>query len=126
VTLALMSTSSCNSTRKQSDTERKTITSNFGGEDNMREVDEMLQLESKKRIQKENLKRYFYTIISNAKKVLGPRHLGYYVSATLLFKEIVQSKKSVDDWADFVMRELNNNPTKWIEARKLIKLNILY
>jgi hypothetical protein len=92
----------------------------------LQEVDEMLQLENKKRIQKENLKRYFYTIISNAKKVLGPRHLGYYVSATLLFKEIVQLKKSVDDWADFVMRKLNNNPTKWIEPRKLKKLKTLY
>lgn len=91
----------------------------------MREVDEMLLFESKKKIQKENLKRYFYTIISNAKRVLGPRHLGYYVSATLLFKEIIQSKKSVDDWAEFVMRELNNDPAKWIEEKKLCKLRQL-
>lgn len=111
---------------KQSDMERRTITSNMAGEDNIREVDEVLALETRKRVQRENLKRYFYTIISNAKRVLGPRHLGYYVSSALLFNEIVQAKKSVDEWADFVLRELNNNPTKWIEEKKLAKLMSLY
>jgi len=93
---------------------------------NIKEVDEAIKVEEKKKTQRENLKRYFYTLVTNAKKTIGQKHLGYYVETMLLFNEAIKEQKSVDDWPGFIMNELNSNPTKWIDSRKLNKIKELY
>ena len=111
---------------KFSETEKKTITSALSfPEDNIKEIDEALAVEERKKSQKANLKRYFFTLIANAKKVLGPKNMGYYVDSILLFNEAMKKNISVDDWPAFIMNELNTKPTKWIEPKKLSKINSL-
>jgi len=111
---------------KYSDAEKKSVTSALSIPDsNMREVDEALAVEERKKVQKENLKRYFFTLIANAKKVLGPKNMGYYVDSMMLFNESVKRNKSVDDWPGFIMTELNSNPQNWVEPKKLAKIQAL-
>ena len=111
---------------KFSETEKKTITSALSfPDDNIKEIDEALAVEERKKSQKANLKRYFFTLIANAKKVLGPKNMGYYVDSILLFNEAMKKKISVDDWPAFIMNQLNTKPTKWIEPKKLSKINSL-
>jgi len=72
------------------------------------------------------MKRYFYTLVANAKKTVGANHLGNYAETHLLFNEVVKLHKSVDDWPGFIMTELMNSPNKWIDAKKLKRLQELY
>eukprot|EP00826_Nyctotherus_ovalis_P065803 TRINITY_DN9687_c0_g11_i1.p1 TRINITY_DN9687_c0_g11~~TRINITY_DN9687_c0_g11_i1.p1 ORF type:complete len:384 (-),score=82.97 TRINITY_DN9687_c0_g11_i1:264-1415(-) len=113
------------SVRVRSDIDRGTITSAISVADE-KEVDEALKLQGQQRMHNANLKRYFYTLVANAKKAIGNRNMGYYVNSALLFKEVVRTKKEVDEWPDFVIKELNTNPMKWIEKKKLDKIQSLY
>ena len=92
----------------------------------MKEVEESLVVEEKKRIQQENLKRYFYTLVTNAKKTLGAKHIGYYVETISLFDSVMKMQKSVEDWPSYIMEELTKNPSKWIDKKKLSKIKELY
>jgi len=92
---------------------------------NLSEVNEALALEEKLRTQKDNQKRYFYTLISNAKKVLGPKHMGYYTDNIFLFNEVLKENTSIDKWPEFIMKELNGNPKKWVDPKKLRKIQEL-
>ena len=92
----------------------------------MKEVDESITLEEKKKSQKAQMKRYFYTLVTNAKKTLGGKHMGYYAETQLLFNEALKQQKSVDDWPNFIMNELNNTPDKWVDPKKLKKIQDLY
>lgn len=113
--------------RNSSEMGKKSITSVLSIPDSsMKEVDEALAEEERKKVQKANLKRYFFTLIANAKKVLGPKNMGYYVDSILLFNEAIKRNKSVDDWPAFIMAELNTNPRKWIEPKKLTKIQTMY
>lgn len=92
----------------------------------MKDVEEALAVEESKKVQRANLKRYFFTLIANAKKVLGPKNIGYYVDSTLLFNEVIRRQQSVDDWPAFIMTELNNNPNTWVVPKKYAKIQALY
>eukprot|EP00826_Nyctotherus_ovalis_P066409 TRINITY_DN9808_c0_g1_i6.p1 TRINITY_DN9808_c0_g1~~TRINITY_DN9808_c0_g1_i6.p1 ORF type:complete len:414 (-),score=117.21 TRINITY_DN9808_c0_g1_i6:270-1511(-) len=108
------------------ETEKKSITSAISiPENNMKDVEEALAVEESKKVQKANLKRYFFTLIANAKKVLGPKNIGYYVDSTLLFNEVIRRQQSVDDWPAFIMTELNNNPNTWVVPKKYAKIQAL-
>ena len=89
---------------------------------NIKDINEALEVETRFKAQKANQQRYFYTLISNVKKVIGAKHMGYYVDSNLLFNEALRVKKSINDWPEFIMKELNTNPTKWIERKKLKRI----
>ena len=94
--------------RKYSEMEKKTITSVLSiPDDSIKEVNEALVVEEEKKTQRANLKRYFFTLIANAKKVMGPKHMGYYVDSILLFNEAIKREKPVDEWPEFIMKHLN-------------------
>lgn len=111
--------------RARSEIDRGTITSAISVSDE-KEVDEALKMQGQQQTCNANLKRYFYTLIANAKKAIGNRNMGYYVNSALLFKEVVRTKKGVDEWPDFVIKELNMDPTRWIEKKKLNRIQSLY
>jgi len=89
-------------------------------------LNETLKSQEQEQLNKASMKRSFYTLVASAKKALGKRNMGYYVNSSLLFKEVIKRKKEVDEWPKFVINELNTNPTKWIEEKKLNKIRALY
>lgn len=91
----------------------------------MNEVNEALAIEEKRKTQKDNQRRYFYTLVANAKKVLGPKHMGYYTDNILLFNEAIKQNKPEDKWPEFIMKQLNGNPRQWIDTKKLNKVQEL-
>lgn len=90
------------------------------------DLDPILTSKEEVKEQEATMKRYFHTIVSNAKKVLGNKHIGYYADSALLFSEVTRLRVSVELWPEFVLREISNSPTKWIEHSKLVKLQELY
>lgn len=87
-----------------------------------KEVDEELKENQKRKMHKANMKRYFFTLVANAQKAIGPKNLACYINTNYLFSEVVKLGKSVDDWPNFIMNELKNNPKEWIDEDKIEKL----
>ena len=94
--------------------------------ENLKDVDESISVEEKQKSQKAAMKRYFYTLVTNAKKTIGGRQMGYYAVTLLLYNEVTKKKLSVDDWPSFIIKELNDTPDKWIDPKQLAKLKELY
>lgn len=94
-------------------------------ERNVNEVSEALAFEEKRKLQRDNDMRYFCTLINNVKKILGQKHMGYYTDNILLFNHAVKEKIPVEQWPDFIMKELNGDPSKWIDPRNLNKVKKL-
>ena len=95
-------------------------------DNNIKDIEEALAVEEKKKVEKANLKRYFFTLVVNSKKVLGPKHIAHYTNNMLLFNEATKQNISVDDWPMFIMTQLNTNPSAWIEPKKLYKIQTMY
>lgn len=111
----------------KSDCEKNSITSMATvTKETDKEVDEALKEEEKHKKHQANLKRYFYTLVSNAKKVLGGKSLAYYAETQKLFGEVIKLGISIDDWPNYIMNELSNNPNKWVDQVKQRKLENLY
>ena len=53
---------------------------------------------------------------------MGEDNIGYYADSNMLFNEVIRQKKSIEDWPNFVMKELNKNPRSWIEPRRCSRL----
>jgi len=90
-----------------------------------RRADSILNPKEEMKGQEEITKHYFKTIVNNAKKALSKTHIGYYADSSLLFNEVIKRKISVEQWPDFILKELNNNPRKWIQPGELLKLEEL-
>jgi hypothetical protein len=107
-------------------TERKSLTSVATlSVENEKIADESMKLEEKKRAMQANLKRYFYSLVSSAKKTFGRKNIAYYVETHSLFAEVLKRGTSVDDWPNFIINELQNNPKKWIDEGKIKKIESL-
>ena len=75
---------------------------------------------------RDNMKRYFFTLIENNKKRLGRNSMAYYVENDILFNEVIKNKKPIEEWPNFISTELENHPENWIMPRKLSVIQIMY
>ncbi len=94
--------------------------------DSMGEVEASLKEDEKRKSNVAYLKRYFFTLAANVKKILGAKHQGYYVSTLKMFGHVMQKQLPVDDWPKFVMEEMSQRPQNWKDEKKVRIVNQLY
>ena len=88
-----------------------------------RDADEVLKEDEKKKLQRANLQKYFFTLATKAKNALGLRHPAYYADTQSMFLHVIKAGISVDDWPKFVMEEMSQRPDKWRDEKKIKKLH---
>lgn len=103
--------------------DEKNSGSNKGFDADLDEVNEALKEEEKKKIQKANLERLFFSQATKAKQSLGLKHPGYYTDTRALFNYAIQNSISVDNWANFITEEITQRSDKWVDAKKVKLLN---
>jgi len=103
---------------KLSVTSNATITS-----EKLQQVDQVIAEEEHKRSANDQLKRDFYTLVDNNKKLLGKRHPGYYVNTAIMLTFVIQNSIPKGDWPKFVEEEMSKNPEKWRGGAQIKKAN---
>jgi len=73
----------------------------------------------------EDLKRYFFSLVSSNKKALGERHLGYYVNTNKMFLYSTTKPIPVGEWPEFVAYEMSQRAEQWKDENQLRKIRML-
>ena len=89
----------------------------------MMQVDADLKEQERKRTVTDNMKRYFYSLVSQNKKLLGQKHPGYYVNTNKMFIAVVQQNIPTDNWIKFVGDEMSQRPEKWKDDKLVERIN---
>lgn len=74
----------------------------------------------------EDLKRYFFTLVSANKKLLGEKHLGYYINTNKMFLFAINKPVPLSDWPKFVTEEMSQRAEQWKDDSQLRKIHLLF
>ncbi len=103
-----------------------TYTSNATvGAEQIAQVDMDLKEKAQRQAINDKLQRYFYGLVATNKKLLGIKHLGYYVNTNQMFSHVTSKGIAVEEWPKFVGDEMSQHPEKWKDEAQIKKIQDL-